>query len=430
LLYFTIVKTIQILVLMFFSWQAAGDITNVIDIAALAACGTGITNGWTLVGIDSYADKTSIRLSEQGDYLISPRFEYRVKEIVLKVKSSETPNRKLTFFPYLDGDYSALGAMSCEYSANKDTYVSQTLTFNENHRSRRFRIAFDNPKNGTTGWGIAYLAVITEDSPRLCSPEDINIDHLHSNHARIRWEHNEAVSSYLVKISSVSQIPESYSVITNYDFDDCINNGTSDTQDRSNDLHAKYPEFTAEKIYYPAQSRGVIRVSTTDINGRITHNGLTNYNDTTVEIVAKRHTSNDKISRISVYYVDTRQSTNEIGSIAISDDFNVGHVSLIGIPDNTPITIGNIDGFKSNRKFVVDRISFLKDYKPARTVTNSIPAELAYGTDCCYVSGLTRLSTYIATITAIDDKGNQAPPSIPIPFTTTEKDSGYLIILR
>ena len=76
-----------------------------VDIAALAASTNqytnGIelpsTNGWTLFGIDSYAGKTNIRLSEKGDHMLSPDFSSRVLSIELRLKSSSRTGRRLAF---------------------------------------------------------------------------------------------------------------------------------------------------------------------------------------------------------------------------------------------------------------------------------------------------------------------------------------------
>ena len=52
----TRIGVIALIMSLALTYSARAIVTNEVDIAALAACGTGTTNGWTLVGIDSSTD--------------------------------------------------------------------------------------------------------------------------------------------------------------------------------------------------------------------------------------------------------------------------------------------------------------------------------------------------------------------------------------
>lgn len=408
----------------------SADTTNVIDIAALSACGTGTVEEWTVSGIDSYADKVSIRLNNKGEYLISPDFGATVKTIILKVKSSSKSGRRLAFIPYVNGDYASKLAVVCEYSPSKDSYAAQTLDFTGVQATSRFKISFDDPDNGSTGWGISYLAVVTSNPLKFSSPSSVTIDRIHPTSARICWPENEFVASNLVTISKVSESDATFSIRDNYDFELCENSGTGDSQDKSAELSEKYPAFSGEKIYYPGQSSGILRISTGSANGRLTHVGYQDYTGMAVEIVAKHHQTDINCSKIYAYYLDDEQQIHEIGSMDIESDFTTGLIRLDGVPGGAAINIGNLDGFKTNRRFVIDQIRFLADYTPGVTTTNIVQTAIAIGNSSCRIHGLSRQTEYLATVTAIDARGTVAKASKPTSFTTTEKDPGMLFRSR
>ena len=58
---------------------AAGAATNVVDVAGLAACGSGTTNGWTVAGVTSYAGPANFKLNSKTGYVLSPAFAEPVK---------------------------------------------------------------------------------------------------------------------------------------------------------------------------------------------------------------------------------------------------------------------------------------------------------------------------------------------------------------
>jgi len=407
------------------------DVTNVIDIAALAGCGTGTVNGWTVNGIDAYADRISFRLNDAGEFLLSPNFDSVIKEISLKVKSSSRSGRRLALFPCVNGEYTADGELVCDYSPTKDTYVMTSFLMSRYPTTRSFKIALDDPANGATGWGVSELTVITADPPHFSSPESVRVDHIQATCARVRWDPNEFTASNLVTISIVSNRLDATSVRSCYDFDLCANANANDTQDKSADLSAKYPDLSAEKIYYPATSSGVIRMSTGSANGRITHVGYPNYDGMTIEITAKRYSGDSKCHKLYAYYLNESEQPVTIGSMNISDEFTVGRISLDGTPGGVAINFGNLDGYKSNRRYLIDRIAFLESRPSTSTTTNVVmTATTAKGNTIYHARGLEKLSAYVVTVTAIDTNGIPSAPSAPVSFKTAERNGSMMLRYR
>lgn len=402
------------------------DTTNVIDIAALSACGTGTTNGWTMSGIDSYAGPTSVRVNSKEDYLISPDFDANIKSVIIKVKSSATSGRRLIIIPCVNGEYSVDLAIACTYSPNDNSYVPQSLDFRTAPRTTQFKIAMED--NGAkTAWGISYLAVVTSG---VISPTKITVDKIHGTDVRVSWLESGVAASNLVAISKVSVTDTTFSIRDSYDFELCENSGTGGTQDRASDLHEKYPTFSGTKIYFPAQSSGILRISTGDEKGCLTHCGYPDYSGMAIEITGKRYSSDKNCKNISVYYLDSEQQVREIGAMDVNEEFSTERILLSGVPGGTAINIGNLDSSKTERRFLIDRIRFLSDYIPGATTTNIVQTAIITGASSCRIHGLSRSTEYFVTVSAIDASGSIAKPSDPTYFTTAEKDVGTLIRFR
>ena len=146
--------------------HAAGAVTNEIDIAALAACGTGVTNGWTISGIDSYGDgKVNVRVNTKDDYLDSPEFSGDVRRLIFKTTSSSQQGRHIVALP--TGNLSATDSdtsLVLDYSPNNKTYVERTIEVPAELSFKSFRLALEND-GSTTAWGFTALSVVTDDPP-------------------------------------------------------------------------------------------------------------------------------------------------------------------------------------------------------------------------------------------------------------------------
>lgn len=407
-------KRLAVLLFLALAATLRADVTNVVDIAALAACGTGTTNGWEVSGIDSYSDKTSVRLNAPDDFLVSPDFGVQIKSVLLTVKSSSQAGRRLTLFPILAGAFSSEAAQSCDYSPTNSRYEPQVVSFPSEPPVTRFRIALD-PSGGSTGWGFTSLAVITAGEPDFGGPKNVAVGHVSASAATVSWDPDERFVSNLVSVAVITSAPESFELLADYDFEDCTNPEANDTSDKSSELHRLYPEFTGAKIFYPKQSEGVLRVSTGSVNGRLTHAGLADYGSLTMAVTARRYPG-DNISKVSVYYVADEDQTNEVGSVACGDAFAVGYVPLTNVPANVSLNLGNLDGKHSNRRFLIDRIAFLKDYTPASVTTNALLTAVTTGDASCRIRGLSPRSTYLATVSAFAADGSRFPKEPSVKF--------------
>lgn len=416
------------IVSLFIALEAYASTTNIINIAEISACGTGTIDGWSISGIDSYADKTSIRLNNNEEYLVSPDFGAKIQAIILDVKSSSKSGRRLAFIPRINGTFDMLSARYCDYSSSKDTYERQILTDLPDCTS--FKIAFNAIEGGVTGWGISYLAIVTDDIPSFKSPGSISVNRIKSTRATLNWENSSLAVSNLITVLKISKLPCSFAERVDYDFELCSNSGNSDSQDKSTDLNGKYPDLTSEKVYYPANSSGIIRISTKDTNGRLTHCGFQSYDHMALQICVKRYAGDNNCSQIFAYYLDGGEKPHAIGTIPITDEFTVGTIDLSDVPGGLPISIGNLDGYKSNRRFILQNMTFLKGFVPESITTNLAFSTVATGATSVDLLGLDKKTEYLATIIAFDAEGRSTAPSEPVSFTTQEATQSMLLKFR
>ena len=406
------------------------ETTNVIDLAALAACGTGVTNGWTLSGVDSYADDSdNVRLNALGEYLLSPTFAAPIRKLELKVKSSSETGRKLAFLPLVGETYDEVLAVTCEYSPNKDTYVSQELEFPSDLTFHAFKIMLDDG-GGNTGWGFSYLAVITDELPLPSPPTGITVTPSETD-CGIRLVNGENIVSNRVYVVGIRKVPESGVTVADYTFEECVNTGASET-DKSKEFAELYPAFLAYKLYYPLDAPGAVRISTGKENGYLRHCGFSDYTGLSVEVVAKRYPGDTSLAAISVYSVDAGALTNVVGTVPVTDEFTTNRLDLTGVTPGAPLYFANLDGYKSNRRFLLDRLRFWRGYTAATTVTNVV-SDAVYPApapdDAITVGGLSRCTEYRLSVSAIDSLGRESAFSEPLGFTTLKKRRGLVLIL-
>ena len=285
-----------------------------VDIAALAASTNqytsenkvATTNDWILFAIDSYAGKPNIRLSEKGDYLISPTFSQRILSIELKEKSSSQSNRRLAFIPIYDGvptEDATLWSL-CNYSPNKDTYVAQTNFFPRAANVHSFKMAFDNG-GGSTGWGISELTIVSDDTPVLTPPTNLSAGNIKGIRSNLSWVNPENAVSNKIEVSRVVRKEEYGTMLDEYDFMAFTNTSTQSTACyNKNTLQMNvYSSFSGTNIYKAANSTGVVQISSPDYKGYLQYDfsairdSLDEAADISLHISAKKH--NTDISTIN-----------------------------------------------------------------------------------------------------------------------------------
>ena len=401
------------------------------------------TNGWTLFGIDSYAGKTNIRLSEKGDYMLSPDFSSRVLSIELRLKSSSQSDRRLAFIPVYDGVPSSDETLwsRCNYSPNKDTYVPQTNFFPRGANVHAFKMALDNG-GGQTGWGVSSMTIVTDDAPDLVPPADLSAGGIRETRCTLSWANPPNTASNKIEVAEVARRESCNATLYECDFMAFTNEtaNAKDCYDKNSLLMNTYSGFSGTNIYAAGSSTGVVQISTGDFQGYLRYDftavrgALGETADASLLVSAKKHPTDISTAqwKMLVAQVDDYGTTNKTDEIELGAEFPSDPVSIhIDHPKSCQaIVLRPSDSTKTNRRILIDKIAVTSTGPTTICETNLVKTAFATGCTTCSIDGLTPRTEYIARATAFDTNGNESDPSEPISFTTDGSTPPFAIRLK
>ncbi|MGN0854174.1 MAG: hypothetical protein ACI4R9_01490 [Kiritimatiellia bacterium] len=349
------------------------EVTNVVDIAALAACQTGLTNGWEIAGLDSYTDSTvNIRLNATGEYALSPDFGATILRIEMKLHSSCQSGRKLAFIPMRNGEEFPADGLLCDYSPNKDTFVAQTIEVPATNVFSRFKLTLTEANNSSTGWGVSQLSVITSDGSAARGPENLTVARIYADRFTAIWEAPEGAVSNEVVVTREDYVPFSADFIDgyNYTFDKFSNDKTlTDLTDKFVEL---YPDFSGERLYAPTNSSGIVRLGSSDYRGELVFKGYSDYSGLSLVVCAKKGATAKYAAPVA--WMDESEGvtvTNIIGTItATTNAYEHFVIPLDGVPDDEELHIFSCVGdfqTKSNTQLFVDSVGLARRAVAAHT---------------------------------------------------------------
>lgn len=408
--------------------------TNIIDVAALGKLGTGTTNGWEVVGVDSYSDKPGVRLNAGNEYVISETFAKPIRKLLIKVKSSSQEDRKLAFCPWDGKQFNREQAAVCAYSPNKDTYVDQELTFEGDYHC--FQITFDLLEGGgNTGWGFYYLAVVTADLPVLAPPEEIVVTTNMYNEIRLKFENNEVAVGNRVYVYQTIDYPEVREENTgaSYGFDD-IAQGGGNPQSVTDKIRANYYGiFEGQNLYSYPNSQGILQGGSGDKRGVLKYCGLPDYTGRWLELVIAKHPSDYTAKRNTIALQSIRDGvTNMVENLVVTADLTPYRVSLDQVAGGSELMLNGDSTIKSGYRFLLDRFTILDRYEAAYAETNSVTRFdwSAESPRLGRLKGLPCGKTYLATVTSTDSNETESVRSEWIEFVTPEKGAELNLRLR
>lgn len=425
--------------------QLFGDATEV-DIAALAAatnqftreCKIATTNGWTLCDTDSYSEKNgaaNVRINRNAidEYIDSPTFDRPVLRIELKVKSSGQSGRKLAFIPIYNGTPTTDTNhwARCEYSPTKDSYVPQAVFFPRSAEVHAFRMALDDG-NGSTGWGISTMTIITGDTPRLPPPYGLRVDSVSGTRFALSWTNPANAVSNRITVSRIKALAADGEVLDSYDFMMLTNTAKNATDrnvyDKSTLRMTGCPAFSGTNIYAAGFSTGVVQVSSSE------HQGFLRYDFTSIRdaldgaanvsmfVSAKKHpTDTANTWNLAVTQFDDDDAPSQTTNIVLGFEFPSSPYSIqVKEPRAcSSISLRPSDTANGNRRILIDSIAFVRGYSPAGVSTNFVKTAFTSGSATCPVRGLVPRTEYVANVTAFDADGNESRPSEPLAVATS-----------
>ena len=420
---------------------SAMPVTNEIDVAALAACTNSdktvvcYTNGWECLGIDSYKDQTSVnpvnvRLAENADYIVSTNFSSSIVAIVLKVHSSSSSGRRLAFEPWTGGEFSADSAAKCDYSPNKDTYVFETIEFPEGVEATQFRMKLDGG-GGSTGWGVSYMAVVTEANP-LAAPSGLSVVKTNSYSCVLAWTNSAGTASNKVTtvrhdLVGFGEIPDA-----SWDFSFLPLAGGNPVL-VTDDVLGEMPDLDGENLYVPARTNGILQLGTGTKLGILVLPPMERYSDRVLRLSARRYSSDEASMPVECVIGGV---TNQLASVRLpTEDFEIVDVPLGDVAEGARIML-NRSSAPSNKRAWLKSVEIVCTNAPiysqfavgARFVECSSTGSGPFGMTK-KIGSLRPQSRYSFEVLSYGAEGGVRGPAVT-PVVVTAREQGTKVSLR
>ena len=182
-----------------------------VDVSEWIATETGETaSGWTVRGIDSYADDGSARFSINDDFAQSPVFAATITQVTMRVKSSSLDvTRILTISPV-----EPTGAAPVYKAAptKRDHLTDETFVWSPSEGVHAFRLQNEGV-GSVAGWGIASLTVYTD---RIEAPTGLRDDTPCCDAFLASWDGVPGARKYQLRYARYETVAAwDFSVLTN-----------------------------------------------------------------------------------------------------------------------------------------------------------------------------------------------------------------------
>ena len=238
---------------------ACGEIVSV-DVSEWSTVSTGVTpSGWTVNGIDSYADDHSARFNLNEEFAQSPIFSGVITQVTMRVKSSSVDvTRFLNLIP-TDPE----GATVHKATPTK-TLADETFVWSLSEGVRAFRL--QNEGSGSAaGWGVAALTVYLD---RPDAPKGLRDDPLYSDAFLASWQPDGRSVSYEVEVGRVvtTETPDERERI--WDFSSLTNTG-GNTITFTPPLPGSLAGVTGENLCLSGKAGGHIQVGKSGTGGKL-----------------------------------------------------------------------------------------------------------------------------------------------------------------
>ena len=290
---------------------AFGEAVSV-DVSEWIAVGTGVTpSGWTVNGIDSYAEDHSARFNLNEEFAQSPIFSGVITQVTMRVKSSRIGvTRILKIIPTDSKGAPKLAATPTE----KDCLTDESFSWLRSEGVRAFRLQNEG-EGSAAGWGVASLTVYLD---RLDAPTGLRDDPLYSDAFFASWQPDGRSVSFEVEVGRVvrTETPDERERI--WDFSSLTNAG-GNTLTFTPPLPGSLVGVTGENLCLSAGAGGHIQVGKRGIGGKLVLPLGKKGGGVDCSFTAWRHASDgDGDARVS--YVTSSGETRDVYAVRVTDE--------------------------------------------------------------------------------------------------------------
>ncbi len=351
--------------------------------------------------------------------ITSPAFPFVITNISLDLScSSTTPARKLII--RLPDNHE----IEIPYVHEKDKHEQKTFNIDAGNHFRSFAIS---TLTGNSGSWHLYSAVIS-GVPLIEAPTNLQSDEIKGTRCRLSWANDGSAVSNRIDVCEVVEKEIAGGSTLEYSFDEFTNSG-GQARDITEEFTNAIPAFAGSSVVkLPASTAGIIQISDGNGKGFLVHSGFQDCSKLSLRISLKIPT--DRQSKdFGIGYEDSAGHTNEFPLITmVTNNFVTHSISLATLPANTPL-IFNTHGSGSKRVVYIDYLTFVNNSPSTTSSTNLIKTVFTTG-NAATIRGLSPNSSYVVSVSAFDEDGNESKQSELISFMTGSEELPFIIRLQ
>ena len=384
---------------------------------------TALTNtmGWTYSD-DVKKNNTGYYVGGHKARITSASFNFAVTSIVLHVKTTPSCTRNLVISSYYP-ETSSIG-LSQTFSEIQTGANDLAITAIW-HPSDQVRAVSIDSTDGAQN--LYFLSAIISGVPIVEVPTNLQTNDIKGTRCRLLWTNPENAVSNCVEVSSVQLVESTGRTVEEFGFDEISAGGNSVSFAKFCDsLPPHYEKLSGTYLYAAANSAGLLQISTGKNRGELVYSGCESYTDLTLRLILKRYSGD--ANTMTIGWTDGGSKTNSLETINLADDFTTEFIGLSSVADGAMIIFNN-SGKDDNHRIIIDEIAFVRDYSPASVSTNLVKTVFTTG-NAATIRGLSPNSSYVVSVSAFDEDGNESKQSELISFMTGSEELPFIIRLQ
>lgn len=378
----------------------------VVDVSEWTTITNGVTaSGWTVNGIDSYADDHSARFNLNEEFAQSPTYSCVITQVTMRVKSSSLDvTRILKIIPTEPEGATKLAATPTE----RDHLTDETFSWSLSEDVRAFRL--QNEGDGrAAGWGVAALTVYLD---RIAAPTELKDDPLYRDAFSASWQPDERSVSFEVNVGRVvtTETPDERERI--WDFSS-LTNMSGNTVTFTLPLPGPLAGVTGENLCLSGSAGGHIQVGKSGTGGRLVLPLGKKEGGVSCSFTAWRHASDDDGDAL-VSYVTSSGETRGMDAVRVTGEPSQFQVAL---PNEA---VSFVLSSYTTRRLCVSEVKAEADFIRVDVMTNHFATVCTLQSETL-VKGLAP-GDWVWSVRAFDEKGTDSPWS---PFRAVTLDPSW-----
>ena len=374
-----------------------------VDVSEWAAVGSGVTaDGWSVEGLDSYADG-SVRFNAKADFALSPNFATVITQVTMRVKSSSP---EATRFLEITPSDSAHATVHRAAPTEKDHLTEENFCWDPSEGVHGFRLQIEGA--GTAGWGISALAIHTVD---VATPTGLRDNPLYRDAFQASWDGVKDAKLYQVRCAQVVTTPPRYETLAEWCFSALTN--TSGSTCGLEKLQGEFPgllgDLSGTNVCMQAYESGHLQIGKGESLGMLALPCQLAGDDLTGILCAWKYPDDAKTT-MPLFAVSDGQ-TNDLATIELTKDRAEYRFRLPdGFAADCILLSSATNGLalkNKNGRVRVASFAIVSGYTPISVVTNDF---VAVGTPKAerIIKNLVP-GDWVWSVRAFDAKGNDSP---------------------